>query len=61
MGKDLRKCPHCKGSGWDPKGGECYVCDGTGVIASGDDAPATIQDADDFFSDYYQRKTAQDF
>jgi DnaJ-class molecular chaperone len=54
--KDLVKCPHCKGNGWDPNGGECGVCSGTGVVCHSDLMPASFSEADKFFAEYYKYK-----
>jgi DnaJ-class molecular chaperone len=60
MRGDLRRCPRCKGNGWDPKGGTCQVCDGAGIVSTNDTAPVSLRDADAFFDDYYHRKSLRD-
>lgn len=56
--RDLIKCPRCQGSGWDPDGGKCQTCRGAQVICASDAAPASYDDAKEFFDEYYTRRVA---
>jgi DnaJ-class molecular chaperone len=40
-------CPRCHGSTWDPNGGDCHVCDATGVLTSRGER-VSYEEASDF-------------
>ena len=43
----MRKCPRCHGSTWDPNGGDCKVCGATGVVRD-DGKPVEYEEASDY-------------